>query len=89
MTQNGHFSARSVIKSDGHLGEGGGVQPQKTQTQNGNQNPNNPKWDFMGVLGFLGLNPPRPPHLYSRKGGLLGDSEHCTEYIYHTCMYIY
>ena len=36
----------------------------------------------LGFLGFLGLN---PPQLYSRKGALLVDSEHCTEYIYHTC----
>ena len=45
MTQNGHFSARSVIKSDGHLG-GGGSNP---------KNPN-PKWESLVVLGFLGFS---------------------------------
>ena len=46
MTQNGHFSARSVIKSDGHLGGGGGGSTPK--------NPN-PKWESLVVLGFLGF----------------------------------
>ena len=46
VTQNGHFSARSVIKSDGHLGGGGGgVQPQKPK----------PKLESLVVLGFLGF----------------------------------
>ena len=45
VTQNGHFSARSVIKSDGHLGGGGGGSTPKTKTQIG----------IAGSFGFFGF----------------------------------
>ena len=45
VTQNGLFSARSVIKSDGHLGGGGGSTPKKPK----------PKMGIAGSFGFFGL----------------------------------